>query len=226
MIFLNSPARLLICRSNFKFKPLFSKMMSSSYHHHTLKTLTEIGVKVEWKQEYQLSVPISTTTNNHADQKKTIEYLVRLADQGKSIAEAHLMGSLLAGPDNETDDSVDIPLLLGKPDSTATPEVDWVLSRLGIKNHQLIIRESVKTTDNLTPEKQQPWVLSRLPTENATSIQSDKTELESLITNLKPRLSVEVITDDHPNKSICILVGLVPQSDGVWGGLISYRIST
>ncbi|POW10104.1 hypothetical protein PSTT_06309 [Puccinia striiformis] len=159
-------------------------MMSSSYHHHTLKTLTEIGVKVEWKDEYQLSAPISTTTNNHADQKKTIEYLVRLADQGKSIAEAHLMGSLLAGPDNETDDSVDIPLLLGKPDSTATPEVDWVLSRLGIKNHQLIIRESVKTTDNLTQN------------------------------NKNHGLSVEVITDDHPNKSICILVGLVPQSDG------------
>ncbi|KAI9603854.1 hypothetical protein H4Q26_003458 [Puccinia striiformis f. sp. tritici PST-130] len=148
--------------------------MSSSYHHHTLKTLTEIGVKVEWKQEYQLSVPISTTTN-----------ITRIRRRRSSTC-------------------------------TATPEVDWVLSRLGIKNHQLIIRESVKTTDNLTPEKQQPWVLSRLPTENATSIQSDKTELESLITNLKPRLSVEVITDDHPNKSICILVGLVPQSDGVW----------
>ncbi|KAA1077559.1 hypothetical protein PGT21_011829 [Puccinia graminis f. sp. tritici] len=213
----------------------------------TLKVLQTIGLDLSWDESHQIAHPTGSQAalikkEGAEAEEKSLSYLSRLASLAQTVSARHLVSSLLAGPDNEADDSLDIPLFLGHPStslngSNKTETLDWVLGQLGLghlDHAQLTIREPFDDGQRITPQSsldQPPWVLNRLSESQAiqtSTADPDRTALEQLLARLRPRLSLEIeVSDSCANRPVCLLVGPIPDSlSHSWGGLISYRVST
>lgn len=191
----------------------------------TLTALQTIGLPLVWHHSHSLALPAPAASVP----EPATAFLGKLARAAQTVSARHLLGSLLAGPDSEADDALDIPLLLGSPPDRPGKTLDWLLARLGLAHLDpslLTIREPFEEAS--AQQQHQPWVLARLSACQVQTAAADPehAELETLLAALRPRLSLEIELPESPNRPVCLLVGPIPQALNVWGGLISYRVSS
>jgi len=196
-----------------------------------------MGLKLEWEGESQVAVgkeeegtPTATVDGESG------RYLRELAGVAQEVSERHLVSSLVAGPDNETDSTVDLPLFLGPAPAPPDAVVPWLLAQLGLAHldhSALTFREPFPDRPPTTQQDQQlqeqPWVLSRLAAAQPDLAIQDAHQLarlQQLLLGLRPRLSLEICLPDHPSKPLCLLLGSLPFPPRPWGGLISYRVAS
>ncbi|MBW0497098.1 hypothetical protein O181_036813 [Austropuccinia psidii MF-1] len=200
----------------------------------TLGALNQLGIKLQWDSNYQAAIPqgLSQATDFKIPEQQD-QFLKKLVDESTSISFENLMSSLVAGPDNESDEPVDVPIYLGNPSiahSVENNQVDklkhWILESLGIPLNQTIIaREELSISPknqsvNTLQSNSTAWALKRL-TESST-FQSKSNQLSTSSTNpsqfeilnslfnqLQPRWNFEI---EIQSKIVCCLIGQVKLS--------------
>ncbi|KNZ46545.1 hypothetical protein VP01_717g3 [Puccinia sorghi] len=199
-----------------------------------------MGLQLRWEGEQQVARVAEEQEATMIDGESG-RYLRELAGVAQEVSERHLVSSLVAGPDNEADDSLDLPLFLGPAPSPPHRVVPWVLAQLGLPPldpSALTFREpfpdqqqSLPTTEQQQQQQQhqEPWVLTRLAAAQPDLAIQDTHQLarlQQLIVGLRPRLSLEITLPTHPTKPLCLLLGPLPIPLRPWAGLISYRVAS
>ncbi|PLW42660.1 hypothetical protein PCASD_08498 [Puccinia coronata f. sp. avenae] len=231
----------------------------------TLQVLVSMGLRLRWDERDQIGRVTEPEEDSEAKKNKAKEeeeeeegstilrYLKDLERRAQQVSERYLVSSLLAGPDNESDEALDVPVLLGSfPAGATLPSggTDWVLQKLGLEHAAaaqissaiMTVRETVQAgADASTAQASgtKPWVVTRLlggdtDANDVQAMDADAGTLGTLIGEMRPRLSFEITLPAFPTRPVCFLVGLLPSSSSslhhpnpsLWGGLISYRVSS
>jgi hypothetical protein len=118
-------------------------------HSSSRQVLVSMGLRLRWDERDQIGRVTEPEEDSEAKKNKAKEeeeeeegstilrYLKDLERRAQQVSERYLVSSLLAGPDNESDEALDVPVLLGSfPAGATLPSggTDWVLQKLGLEH--------------------------------------------------------------------------------------------
>ncbi|EGG12744.1 uncharacterized protein MELLADRAFT_87000 [Melampsora larici-populina 98AG31] len=150
------------------------------------------------------------------------EFLNEAAASAQKLAFNGLFSSVLAGPTNESDEYVDVPVYLGRPSSSVSVDVDWLKSQLAPDTQLPIkIRQSPASPQVNSQELE---VFSGFP----SSLKEDSafSKVSELLQQLTPGSihHLELGSEStNGGKTACCLFG---EFSGYWVGLIGCRVAT
>ncbi|KAH9819252.1 hypothetical protein DFH28DRAFT_1093853 [Melampsora americana] len=159
------------------------------------------------------------------------QFLNEAATSAQKLAFSGFFSSVLAGPTNESDEYIDVPVYLGRPSSDVRVDVDWLKSQLA-PHTQLSLKIHRSSTSPQVQNSQELEVFSGFPSSLKTdsSFQKVSELLQQLTPNTLHHFELSSQSkndhdddDDGSSKTVCCLFG---EFSGDWVGLIGCRVAT